>query len=203
MFNFETYTLIDWLSLGGSVFLLGYLISIYNKLVTLKNDVKEGYSNIEVSLKQRNEEIPKLVDTILQYAKHEKAVFTDLFEARNSVQNAALKPENAAQLSIAETQLKEALGRIYVLAEDTPEIQANENFTQMQTRISVLDSEISDRREYYNACVNNNNTVIGQFPDLIIAKIFGFKEFDLLKFSDTELKDHDIKSLFGAGVQGA
>lgn len=196
MFEFETYTILDWVKLGASIFILGYMISLYNNLVRLKMDVFESYSNIEVSLKQRNEELPKLVQTVKQYVQHEKNLFERLAKARMEVSSASHKPENAALLSSAESAIRGSLGQLFALAEDTPEIRSNQNFIQLQNRISQLDSEISDRREYYNSCVNNSNTAINEFPDILMAIIFRFKAYDLLTFQESELKDHSLEKLF-------
>ncbi|HGX92354.1 MAG TPA: LemA family protein, partial [Candidatus Tenderia sp.] len=97
----------------------------------------------------------------------------------------------------AETQLRLGLGNLFAVAEDYPELKASESFQHLQSRISGLENTIADRREYYNEAVNNNNVRIEQFPDVLIARKFGFTARDLLEFSDEEKKDVDLKSLFG------
>lgn len=194
MFDFESYVGVDWIKLILSLFVFGYFVVLYNRLVSLKQDVFEGFSNIEIILKQRHEEIPKLVATIRAYVKYEKGLFDDILDARKAVISHADNPENVVKLGHAESKLR---GLLFALAEDTPEIKSNFNFLQFQRRMSALHSEISDRREYYNSCVNNNNTVRLQFPDVIVALLLGFKSYELLKFDEAELADHDLTKLFG------
>lgn len=196
MFDFENYELIDWIKLALSIIALVYFIIIYNRLVSLKQDVLEGFSNIQVTLKQRHDEIPKLVDTVKRYVKHEQNLFSELMQARKDVVKNTDNPKHASDLNIAENQLRGSLGRLFALAEDTPEIQANQNFLQLQTRLSQLESEISDRREYFNSCVNNNNTVRLQLPDIFVALLLGFGKYDLLEFDANEITDHNLDDLF-------
>ena len=117
--------------------------------------------------------------------------------ARNQVAAAQSKGD-IHQLGQAETSLRKGLGQLFALAEGYPELKANENFKHLQHRISGLENAIADRREVYNEAVNNNNVRIEQFPDVLIARLFGFSEFDLLEFSEAETEDVDVKTLFAA-----
>lgn len=172
-----------------------YFIGIYNGLVNLKHAVTKAWANIDVLLKQRNEEIPKLVATCQQYMKYEQDTLRQVIEARSQV-NQAQQHESASELGKAETQLRSGLGQLFALAESYPELQSNQSFQQLQQRISALENSIADRREFYNEAVNNNNVRIEEFPDVIIAKRFNFKAADLLEFEDHEKKDVDIHQLF-------
>lgn len=174
-----------------------YTITIYNNLVSLKHSVSKAWANIDVLLKQRHDELPKLVETCKQYMAHEKDTLEKVIQARSAVSSAREKGD-VSSLGPAETQLRTGLGNLFAVAEAYPDLKANENFKQLQSRISGLEDAIADRREFYNESVNANNTRIEQFPDVIIARIFNFAMRDLLMFSDEEKQDVDVKALFGS-----
>lgn len=172
-----------------------YAVAIYNGLVTLKHNVAKAWSNIDVLLKQRHDELPKLVEVCKQYMGYEKETLEKIVQARASVMQAQTS-RNVPELGKAESQLRRGLGNLFALAENYPELKANESFQQLQGRISTLENSIADRREIYNDSVNLNNARIEQFPDIILARMFNFKDFDLLQFSDSEKQDVNIRSLF-------
>lgn len=172
-----------------------YLIMLYNGLVSLKNNVKEAWANIDVLLKQRHDELPKLVETCKQYMNYERDTLEKVMQARAGVQQARESGDVSA-LGPAEAQLRSVIGKLYAVAEAYPQLKANESFQQLQVRITGLENTIADRREFYNDSVNLYNTRIHQFPDLIIANNFGFKPGSLLEFSEDEKKDVDLKALF-------
>lgn len=176
-----------------------YTILIYNSLVTIKHNVKKAWANIDVLLKQRHDELPKLVETCRQYMKFEQDTLEKVIKARSRVHDAREKQDMGA-LGMAETDLRRTLGQIFALAESYPELKTNESFQQLQGRITGLENAIADRREFYNESVNINNIRIEQFPDSIIAGLFAFKPRQLLEFAASETKDVDVKSLFGAPV---
>ena len=175
--------------------LLLYVVMIYNNLVRLKHNVSRAWSNIDVLLKQRHDELPKLIETCKQYMKHEREVLENVTRARAAVAQAR-EAGDVGALGAAETQMRIGLGNLFAVAENYPDLKANENFSFLQTRISQLESQISDRREFYNDSVNINNIRIEQFPDNIIAGIFRFGERELLKFDEAEVKDVDVAKLF-------
>ena len=175
--------------------LLLYIISIYNHLVRLKHNVSKAWSNIDVLLKQRHDEIPKLVETCKQYMKFEQGTLEKVMQARSQVSEAR-QSQDVAGLGIAEGALRMGLGQLFALAEDYPELRANENFQHLQGRISALENTIADRREFYNESANINNIGIETFPDLIVARLFGFGERDLLEFDASEIVDVSVKALF-------
>lgn len=183
------------LVVAGLLIVVGYTIVIYNNLVSLKHNVSKNLANIDVLLKQRHEELPKLISTCKQYMQHERETLERVIDARNSVQSAQ-QQQDVRALGQAETKLRTGLGHLFALAENYPDLKANQSFQRLQQRISVLESSIADRREFYNDSVNLNNMRLEQFPDLIIARNLGFKDFDLLEFSDDELKDIDIEQQF-------
>ena len=172
-----------------------WAILIYNQLVILKNNSKKAWSNIDVLLKQRNSELPKLIDTCKQHMKYEQDTLEKVIKARNLVES-AMKNKDVYQLSGAEVQLETSLNGLFAVAENYPELKASDAFLRLQTRISTLEESISDRREFYNDTAALNNTRVEQFPDNIVANIFNFKEMDLLEFRLEELKDIDIGASF-------
>lgn len=177
--------------------LFGYGVVLYNNLVALKHGVSQAWSNIGVLLKQRNAELPKLVETCRQYMAYESATFERIVRARDSAASAQARGD-VGGLGQAESQVRLGLKQLFALAEDYPQLAANESFRQLQARITALEESISDRRELYNAAVNHNNVRIEQFPDAVLARSFGFGPATLLQFSDAETADVDIKSLFAS-----
>jgi len=174
---------------------LMYLIMIYNNLVSLKHAVSKAWSNIDVLLKQRHDELPKLVEVCKQYMGYEQETLEKVIQARSAVMSARGNSDVGA-LGQAETQLRLGLGNLFALAENYPELKANTSFRQLQSRISQLENSIADRREVYNESVNNNNVRIEQFPDVMVARMLNFRNFELLEFSDEEKKDVNIGALF-------
>ena len=184
--------IIFWAALA---LVLVYAISIYNHLVRIKHNVSKAWSNIDVLLKQRHDEIPKLVETCKQYMKFEQDTLEKVMQARSRVSEAQ-QAQNIPALGAAEGALRLGLGQLFAVAEDYPELRANENFQHLQSRISSLENTIADRREFYNESVNINNIGIEQFPDVIVARLFGFGPRDLLEFEAQELADPNVKELF-------
>ena len=182
--------------LGVIAVALIYAISLYNHLVSVKHAVAKAWANIDVLLKQRHDELPKLVEVCKQYKQFEQATLQKVIEARSQVQSARQNQDIPA-LGQAEGMLRMGLGNIFAVAEAYPELKANENFMQLQTRITSLENGIADRRELYNESVNINNVQIEVFPASIIASMFNFSEKPLLEFSATEKADVDMKQLFG------
>jgi len=177
------------------VIALIYGIFIYNGLVQLKHNVSKAWSNIDVLLKQRHDELPKLVETCKQYKQFEQETLQRVTEARARVQEAS-QAQDIPALGVAEGALRLGLGQIFAVAEAYPELRANEQFTQLMQRITGLEEAIADRREFYNESVNINNVRVEQFPDSFIAGLFGFGTRPLLTFKADDLKDVDVKKLF-------
>lgn len=182
---------------GGAALIVIYLIVIYNNLVRVKHNVTKAWSNIDVLLKQRHDELPKLVEVCKQYANFEQETLERVMQARSKV-SAAREQGDVGALGAAETQLRLGLGNLFAVAEAYPELKANESYQHLQSRISGLENAIADRREFYNESVNINNIRIEQFPDVFIARMFGFDERKLLRFSEEEKRDVDIKDLFNS-----
>jgi LemA protein len=175
--------------------LLLYGIVMYNRLVNLKHNASKAWSNIDVLLKQRHDELPKLVSTCKEYMKYEQETLERVIAARSRVA-AARESGDVGALGMAEGALRIGLGQLFALAEDYPDLKANETFQHLQGRISGLENGIADRREFYNESVNLNNIGIEEFPDVIIARLFNFKALELLEFDQSELADVDVGALF-------
>lgn len=172
-----------------------YLITIYNGLVTLKHNVSKAWANIDVLLKQRHDELPKLVETCKQYMKYEQETLEKVMNARTSVASAQQQGDIAA-LGQAEGALRMGLGSLFAVAEAYPDLKADQTFQHLQARITGLENAIADRREFYNESVNVNNVRIEQVPDVFIARMFNFKAHSLLEFTDEEKTDVNLGQLF-------
>ena len=149
---------------------LGYFVIIYNGLVRLKNNIKKSWANIDVLLKQRSDELPKLIETVKGYMKYEKGVLTEVTKARTAVMKATTIPAKAK----ADGMLSAALKNLFAVAENYPKLEANNSFIQLQGRISGIENELADRREFYNDSVNEYNIRIQSFPDMIVARMLGY-----------------------------
>ncbi|MDR2219334.1 MAG: LemA family protein [Methylobacillus sp.] len=188
--------MIGILLLGVVAAVLVYLVLVYNDLVSVKNNVAKAWANIDVLLKQRHDELPKLVDTCKQYMQYEQATLEKVINARSRVADAR-ETRDIAALGSAEGVLRAGLGSLFALAESYPDLKSNEQFMHLQASITRLENTIADRREFYNESVNINNVRIEQFPDLIIARLFNFSQQPLLRFDATEAEDVNIAKQFG------
>jgi len=174
---------------------LAYVISLYNGLVRLKHGISKAWANIDVLLRQRHDELPKLVDTCRQHMRYEQETLERIVKARSEVASAQAR-EDISALGRAETELRAGLGRLFALAEQYPQLKASESFIHLHQRISTLEESIADRRELYNESVNLNNVRIEQFPDVMLARLFNFKAATLLEFEEEQLADQRIDQLF-------
>ena len=144
---------------------IGYLVMLYNGLIAVKNNVDKAWANIDVLLKQRHDELPNLLEVCKGYMKYEGDTFERVTKARSQYAQA----QNVDQKVEASAAVSGAVGRLLATAENYPELKANNNFMQLQTRISELESQIADRREFYNDSVNVFNTRIQEMPDALLA----------------------------------
>jgi LemA protein len=171
------------------VVLAVYVISVFNGLVRLKNNIKKSFANIDVLLRQRADELPKLIESVKGYMKHERGVLTDLTKARTDFLNATTIQEKAK----ADGIITGALKTLFAVAENYPNLKANETFLQLQGRISGIENELADRREFYNDSVNTYNIRIQSFPDMFVARTLGYQNEDLFKAAEAEKKDVEVK----------
>jgi LemA protein len=168
---------------------VGYALSIYNGLIALKNNIARSWANIDVLLKQRHDELPKLIKTCEGYMQHERGVFDTLSQARAGLAKAQTVPERAQ----AEGMLTRALGGFFAVAEAYPDLKANQSFLQLQSRISELENQIADRREFYNDTVTTFNTRLQQVPDKMVADWGRFQPAELFKVDERDREDVEVK----------
>ena len=161
-----------------------YTVILYNGLVRLRNENDRAFANIDVLLKQRHDEIPNLVETVKGYMQHEQQTLLAVAQARAASMNAA----SIGQKAVADLKLNSALRGLFAVAENYPQLKANENFLKLQNRITELEERIADRREFFNDDVNTYNTRIGQIPDVFVASFLSLKPRAFFKVSDEDRK---------------
>ena len=164
------------------VALVVYLVTIFNGLVALKNDIDKSWANIDVLLKQRHDELTKLLDTTKGYADFERETLTKITQARSQYQQAVTIDQKVQ----ADQSMTSALRGFFAVAENYPELKANGNFQTLQKRISQLESQIADRREFYNDCVNTFNIRIQQVPDTFVASFMRLTPRTMLKIEEAD-----------------
>ncbi len=174
--------------LFGVLAVIGYFIVIYNGLISLKENIKKSWSNIDVILKQRHDELPKLISVCESYTEFEKGILDRLMKAREKY----FKASGVAKKSEASNEITAALQGIFALAENYPDLKANKNFMQLQERISHLEETLADRREFYNDSVNNYNIRIKQIPDVLVAGMLSYRDEVMFKVSEKERQDVKI-----------
>lgn len=175
------------MSFGNIVLLIilaigAYLVSIYNKLVSLRAGIDSSWSDIDVQLKRRYDLIPALVDTVKGYKEYEGDTLERVIKARQQGISAGTMDEKAA----AANMLSGALGKMFALAEAYPDLKANTNFLNLQDELSSLENAIQNARRYYNAIVRDYNAKIESFPDLFVAQKFNFTARDYFELEESE-----------------
>ena len=173
-----------WIILIVLVLLAIYVIAIYNGLVSLRNKVKDQWSQIEVVLKRRADLIPNLVETVKGYAKHENETLDEVISARNK----AVSAKNTEGEIGANNELSNAIGKLFAVAESYPDLKANTNFLDLQAQLKETEDKITYSRQFYNDSVLKYQNKIESFPSNIIANMFGFKAF---KFYEADEKDKE------------
>ena len=175
-----------------------YTVILYNGLVRLKNDNDRAWANIDVLLKQRHDEIPNLVEVVKGYLQHEQQTLLAVTQARAASVNAA----SIRQKATADLMMTGALRGLFAVAENYPQLKANENFLKLQNRITELEERIADRREFFNDDVNTYNTRIGQIPEVFVASFMSLKPRAMFKVSDEDRRQVEVK-FQGQGAAGA
>ena len=166
-----------------------YTVSIYNSLVRLKNDIDKAWANIDVLLKERHDELPKLIATCQGYMQYEQQTLLAVTDARSAYARAGSLPEKAQ----AENQLTGALRSLFAVAEKYPELKANENFLALEQRITALEEEIADRREFFNDSVNTYNIRIRQLPDVFVAMLLFMRPKEMFQATEEDRRDVEVK----------
>ena len=172
----------------AAIALVAYAATIYNNLVRVKRSVDQAWANIDVLLKQRHDEIPKLIDAVRGYMTYEKELLQSVTSLRTQ---AAQAGEGQARVQ-AEGQLGATLGRLFAVAENYPDLKANQNFLALQNRISAIEEQIAHRREFYNDSANINNVRREQMPDAFLAGFVGMCERSLFEAAPDERLDVDV-----------
>ena len=158
--------------LGLLAIVLVFLVGIYNGLVAKRQRCNQAFADIDVQLKQRQNLIPNLVETVKGYATHERSTLEEVVQARNS----AVSASSPGEMAQAEGALTGALGRLFALSESYPDLKANENFKELQEELSVIEDKLAAARRFYNSAVQDYNTSREQFPNSIVAGMFNFEE---------------------------
>lgn len=178
------------------IVVIAWSIGIYNKLVTLKNRLKNAFAQIDVQLKRRYDLIPNLVETAKSYMEHERETLEAVIQARNQAQQAEQKaadqpddPEAMQNLMGAEQTLTGSLGRLFALSENYPDLKANQNMMQLSEELSSTENKIAFARQAFNDAVMNYNTYREQFPNVIFAGTFGFSPAQQFKIESEEEKE--------------
>jgi len=168
------------------------IVSIYNKLVRLKNTVKSSWSDIDVQCKKRYDLVPNLVETVKGYATHEKSAFENVTKARSM----ALEATTPGEMAKAENMFRDTLKSLFAVAEAYPELKANTNFLQLQGQLQDLENTIESARRYYNAVVRDYNIAIESFPSNLIANQFSFKKEEMFQLEAPEVERKAVKVSF-------
>jgi LemA protein len=177
-----------------SVAIIGWMVTLYNSLVQVRVDVDTAWSNIDVLLKQRHDELGKLLDSVKAYMGYEQDVLTSVTRLRSQ---ASAGGDGPARMQ-AEEALTGSIGRLFAVAENYPQLRASDNFKQLQDAIETLETEIAHRREFYNASVNINNARLAQFPDMLLAATAGLTHRELFTASPAETADVSIGAVLEA-----
>lgn len=184
---FYFYDAIVLLVVGTGVALFASII--YNELVRLRNENDRAWANIDVLLKQRHDEIPNLVEAVKGYMHYEKETLLALTEARA----AAIRATTVGEKALTDLLLTGALRSFFGVAENYPQLKANENFLKLQGRISELEERIANRREYFNNDVNTYNTRLRQVPEVFFAWLFRMRPRELFQVSDADRRAIEVK----------
>jgi len=177
-----------WIILGVIAAAIFAIIAMYNGLIRLKNRVDEAWSDIDVQLKRRYDLIPNLVETVKGYAAHEQATFEKVVNARNAAM-AAQSGGNAKAQAEAENILSGTLKSIFALAENYPDLKANQNFLELQRELTDTEDKIQASRRFYNGNVRDFNTKLEVFPTNIMAGMLGFKRREFFEIADAKEKE--------------
>ena len=162
------------------IFLIG--IGLYNSIVSLRNRIDNAWSQIDVQLRKRYDLIPNLVETVKGYAKHEKGIMEKVTAARSMLMNA----EGIVSKMKAGNVLSNAMGKLFAIAENYPQLKANENFLQLQTELAAIEDKIAYARQYYNDSIQSYNTLCTTFPGIMFASLYGKEQKEYLQLPEAQ-----------------
>lgn len=179
-----------WIIIGVVVLAVLWLIGVYNGLIRLRNQTDEAWSDIDVQLKRRYDLIPNLIETVKGYATHERELFENVTKARAQAMNA----EGAHAQGEAENMLSNTLKSLFAVAENYPNLKANENFAKLQDELSDTENKIQAARRFYNGNVRDFNTKTQVFPNNMFANMLGFKQYEFFEVDEpNERKNVEVK----------
>lgn len=187
---------LTWILLGIAVVIVAWLVGIYNSLVRSRNQVNEAWSDIDVQLKRRHDLIPNLIETVKGYASHERELFEKVTEARTKAMTAETSG-NLKESGQAENMLSGALKSLFAVAENYPDLKANENFAKLQDELSDTENKVQASRRFYNGNVRDYNTKLQVFPTTLLVGMFHFTSrefFELEEKSEKEVPNVDFSS---------
>lgn len=182
---------VTWILVGIVAVIVFWLVTTYNRLISLKNRASEGWSDIDVQLKRRYDLIPNLVATVKGYAKHEEGVFTKVTEARSQAMNA----QGVEAKAQAENMLTGALKSLFAVAEAYPDLKASVNFSKLQDELSDTENKIQAARRFYNGIVRDLNTMLESFPSNIVGNLFKFAKREFFEI-ENEAEKQNVKVEF-------
>lgn len=203
MFDYENILGLNGWILAAAFLISLYFIGLYVRLLRLRRQVYENFSRMDVLLKKRDVEIPKLVVVVQKYLSYEQALFTRLAKARHVVSESTGRLEHVDSFIQAEAYLQGALEKLLQLSKLIPEMESNENFHVIIKQFKQLDSAIADRRKQYNFSVENFDSVLQSFPNRMFAKLFKFQNYSTLELNGIELDDRNLDVLFDQYKHGA
>ena len=166
-----------WIITALAILLVIIFISYYNRFTVLENRIDNSLAQIDVQLRKRADLVPNLIETVKGYAKHEKEIMKDVTDARKKMLAAKTLPERAK----AGAALQTALGSIFAIAENYPQLKANENFLHLQQELAAIEEKIAYSRQYYNDSILSYNNSVEKFPGVMFAKLYSRKEKEMLK----------------------
>lgn len=171
------------------VLLILWIVATYNVLISLRNRVKDAWSQIDVQLKRRFDLIPNLVETVKGYTKHESETLESVIKARNTYLSASL-PEDQMK---ADGELTKAVSKLFALSENYPDLKANQNFMDLQNQLNETENKIAMSRQFYNDIVLQYNNKVQMVPSNIVANMFKFKEETFFEAGETERENVQVK----------
>lgn len=177
-----------WTAIAIVAIILIYFISVYNGLIARKNQVREAWATVDTQLKRRYDLIPNLIETVRGAAKHEKETLTELTQARSNAMQA-----NGPDSADAQNKISQTLKSLFAVAENYPDLKANQNFLELQRELADTETKIQATRQFYNTVVMGLNTQIEQFPSNIVANMFGIIPEKMFEIDETEKKAPQVK----------
>ena len=178
-----------WIVIAVLAVIAIYVIIVFNRLVRGRNQVREGWSGIDVQLRRRSDLIPNLVEIVKGYAGHERSVLEEVTAMRTAAMAAGSVPQKAA----AEQALQGSIGKLFAVAEAYPQLKANQNFLELQKQMAELEDQLQMARRYYNGTVRDYNIHIQTFPDVLIARVTGFHEEHFFQVDEASAANPNVK----------